>query len=139
MKHSIKLYITNYNKILSAHCFESIKNRPRKCNENTKSGIFRGLFICRISELNPRTKTLHTAQTKPVLKESKQSQNPFSLVSLIRKLSFFAVILSFCAEPKAKSQNPSSKITLVLRGEGGPSKTVGEGQTRTLTNTLFLL
>ena len=39
---------------------------------------------------------------------------------------------SFCAEPKAKSQNPSSKITLVLRErvdfEGG----VGEGQTRTL-------
>ena len=28
-------------------------------NENTKSGILRGLFICRISELNPRTKTLH--------------------------------------------------------------------------------
>jgi len=38
----------------------------------------------------------------------------------------------------AKSKNPSSNITLA-NGEGGPSKTVGEGQTRTLTNTLDLL
>jgi hypothetical protein len=37
-------------------------------NENTKSGILRGLFICRISELNPRTKNI--AQAKTVLKES---------------------------------------------------------------------
>ena len=47
-------------------------------------------------------------------------------------------ILSFCAEPKAKSQNPSSKITLVLR-ERVDVEDVGEGQTRTLPNTLDLL
>ena len=30
-------------------------------------------------------------------------------------LSIMLPILSFCAEPKAKSQNPSSNITLALR------------------------
>jgi len=43
-------------------------------NENTKSGILQGLFICRTSELNPRTKNI--AQTKPVLNASiKQSSS----------------------------------------------------------------
>ena len=45
--------------------------------------------------------------------------------------------LSFCAEPKVKSQNSSSqKIVLSLRERGGSSQTmVGEGQTKTLSPT----
>ena len=46
--------------------------------------------------------------------------------------------LSFCAKPKAKSQNPSSNITLA-DGERVDVEDVGEGQTRTLPNTLDLL
>jgi len=34
--------------------------------------------------------------------------------------------LSFCAESKAKSQNPHPKDTPRSPGEGGPSQTVGE-------------
>ena len=47
-------------------------------------------------------------------------------------------VLSFCAEPKAKSQNPSSNITLALR-ERVDVEDVGEGQTRTLPNKSDLL
>ena len=39
--------------------------------------------------------------------------------------------LSFCAEPKAKSQNPSSNITLA-DGERVDVEDVGEGQTKIL-------
>jgi hypothetical protein len=43
-------------------------------------------------------------------------------------------ILSFCAEPKAMSQNPSSNITIVLR-ERVDVEDVGDGRGRTLSIT----
>ena len=41
--------------------------------------------------------------------------------------------LSFCAKPKAKSQNLSSKNNPRHSGEGGPLQTVGEGRGRALS------
>ena len=58
-------------------------------NENTKSGILRGLFICRTSELNPRTKNIahctNKSSAQSISKTILKHQNSYCLVSLIRK------------------------------------------------------
>ena len=58
-------------------------------NENTKSGILRGLFICRTSELNPRTKKIahctNKSSAQSISKTILKHQNSYCLVSLIRK------------------------------------------------------
>ena len=80
---------------------------------------------------------MHTAQTKPVLKESKKNLKELSsLLFVFSYLKAFNLsskppILSFCAEPRAKSQNPSSNITLA-DGERVDVEDVGEGQTKIL-------
>ena len=45
--------------------------------------------------------------------------------------------LSFCAKPNGEVAESIIQNNPLSRGERGPSKTMVEGQTRTLTNTLF--
>ena len=91
-------------------------------NENTKSGVLRGLFFVVFRTWIHELKTLQTVQTKPVLNATiRNLKAPDSLLvdSLIRKLLLIPIpTLSFCAEPKAEAQNPSSNITLVIRERG---------------------
>ena len=64
----------------------------------------------------------HNINPQSVNSQCGYHQTPLCSVSLVRRLLLFAISLlnlSFCAEPKAKSQNPSFQKIPFLRVYGG--------------------